>query len=91
MLAISTNYRTHQRKRVYNCPTLDWDIMSKNLQSTDIKDLSITMHQNNIIKPMETEYKADLLKQGIATVLLNQQKKLTYFLSTSKKNTKTTK
>jgi hypothetical protein len=45
MLAISTNYRTHQRKRVYNCPTLDWDIMSKNLQSTDIKDLSITMQK----------------------------------------------
>jgi hypothetical protein len=38
-------------------------------------------------KPMETEYKADLLKQGIATVL-KPAKKIYPFVSTSKKNTK---
>jgi hypothetical protein len=48
------------------------------------KDLSITMHQKTI-KPMETEYKADLLKQGIATVPKPAKKKP--ILSTSK-NTK---
>ncbi len=65
-----------KEKEVYNCPTLDWDIMSKNLQyPNEYKNrLVYDNAPKQYVNQWDTEYKADLLKQGIATVLLNQQK-----------------
>jgi hypothetical protein len=58
--------------------------MSKNLQSTDIKRLVYNNAPKQYIKPMETEYKADLLKQGIATVL-KPTKKINLFFEYKQK------
>ena len=65
-----------KEKEVYNCPTLDWDLMSKNLQyPNEYKNrLVYTNAPKQYINQWEKEYTADLLKQGATTVLLNQQK-----------------
>lgn len=60
-----------KEKRVFNCPTLDWDIMSKNLQyPNDYKNRLIYDNApNKYLKRWELDYSTALEKEGIEKIL----------------------
>jgi hypothetical protein len=70
-----------KEKGVFNCPTLDWDIMAKDLQYPDDykKRLIYSNAPKKYLDKWETEYNNAIAKEGIEKVLLNKEKYLPNF------------
>ena len=70
-----------KEKGVFNCPTLDWDIMAKDLQyPTEYKNRLIYFNApKSYLLKWEKEYNAAVEKEGVEKVLLTKEKSLPNF------------
>ncbi|MCC9019493.1 amidohydrolase family protein [Flavobacterium lipolyticum] len=70
-----------QERKVFNCPTLDWDLMAYDLQyPNEYKNrLTYSNLPTKYLKKWETQYSQAIEKAGLEKVLLNKEKYLPTF------------
>lgn len=75
-----------KENKVYNCPTLDWDIMARDLQyPTEYKNRLVYFNApKSYLEKWEAEYNIAVKKEGLDKVLLAKEKSLQGF--TKKQN-----
>lgn len=78
---LATAIQLTKERSVYNCPTLDWDLMSKDLlYPTDYKNrLVFANAPTKYLKQWELDYKLAKDKEGNDKVLLKKEKYLPAF------------
>lgn len=75
-----------QERKVFNCPTLDWDLMAYNLQyPNEYKNRLIYSNApKKYLENWETQYSKVIEKEGIEKVLITKEKYLPTFANKQK-------
>jgi len=83
---LNNSIQLTQEKKVFNCPTLDWDLMAYDLQyPNDYKNRLVYVNApKKYLKRWETEYSKAIAKEGKEKVLLTKEKYIPTFINKQK-------